>query len=76
MNTVLNQFEVMDDIKLSSVTGGGCNWAGAAATVGVGVVGGDIKGFVKSHTWQGAVLKGIGYGIKSGVAYGATCKWT
>ena len=71
MNTVLNQFEVMDDIKLSSVTGGGCNWAGAAATVGVGVV-----GFVKSHTWQGAVLKGIGYGIKSGVAYGATCKWT
>lgn len=43
MNAVLNQFEVMDDIKLSSVEGGG--WArcalGTAGSAGLGFLTGS-----------------------------------
>ena len=40
------------------------------------VEGGAIKGAVTTYSWQGAALKAVGYGIKAGVAYGATCRWT
>ncbi len=39
------------------------------AAVGVGAVGGAIKGGIQTGTWQGAALKGIGYGIKDGITY-------
>ena len=46
MNAVLNQFEVMDDIKLSSVEGGG--WArcalGTAGSAGLGFLTGSGAG--------------------------------
>ncbi|MCO4540118.1 Bacteriocin-like peptide J BlpJ [Streptococcus infantarius subsp. infantarius] len=77
MNTkIFEQFDVMTDAELSAVEGGGCNWKGAAATVAVGAAGGAIKGAVTTYSWQGAALKAVGYGIKAGVAYGATCRWT
>ena len=46
MNAVLNQFEVMDDIKLSSVEGGG--WVrcalGTAGSAGLGFLTGSWAG--------------------------------
>ena len=36
---------------------------GATAAVGVGAVGGAVKGGIQTGTWQGAALKGIGYGL-------------
>lgn len=32
-----------------------------------------VGGGIQTGTWQGAALKGIGYGIKSGITYGVTC---
>ena len=43
--------------------GGACSFWGATAAVGVGAVGGAVKGGIQTGTWQGATLKGIGYGL-------------
>lgn len=48
-------------------------FGGATAAVGVGAVGGAVKGGIQTGTWQGAALKGIGYGIKGVITYGLTC---
>lgn len=77
MNTkTFEQFYFLDDVQLSDVEGGGCNWNGAVVTVAAGAIGGAIKGAITTYTWQGAALKAVGYGIKSGITYGATCHWT
>ena len=55
--------------------GGACSFWGATAAVGVGAVGGAVKGGIQTGTWQGAALKGIGYGIKGGITYGLTCRY-
>lgn len=38
-----------------------------------GLLGGAVKGGIQTGTWQGAALKGIGYGIKGVITYGLTC---
>ena len=61
---IINNFNSLNSEDLSTVKGGACSFWGATAAVGVGAVGGAIKGGIQTGTWQGAALKGIGYGIK------------
>ncbi len=63
---IINNFNSLNSEDLSTVKGGACSFWGATAAVGVGAVGGAIKGGIQTGTWQGAALKGIGYGIKDG----------
>ncbi|EHJ52499.1 hypothetical protein [Streptococcus macacae] len=65
MIKAFDKFEMMDNEALATIEG-------AAAAVGIGALGGAIKGAVQTGTWQGAALKGVGYGIKGGLIYGAT----
>ena len=67
---IINNFNSLNSEDLSTVKGGACSFWGATAAVGVGAVGGAIKGGIQTGTWQGAALKGIGYGIKDGITYG------
>ena len=66
----INKTDILDVEDLSTIEGGACSFWGATAAVGVGAVGGAIKGGIQTGTWQGAALKGIGYGIKDGITYG------
>ena len=34
-----------------------------------------LHAIFQTGTWQGAALKGIGYGIKGGITYGLTCRY-
>ena len=70
---IINNFNSLDSKDLSTIVGGACSFWGATADVGVGAVGGAVKGGIQTGTWQGAALKGIGYGIKGGITYGLTC---
>ena len=72
---IINNFNSLNSEDLSTVKGGACSFGGATAAVGVGAVGGAIKGGIQTGTWQGAALKGIGYGIKDGITYGLTCRY-
>ena len=72
---IINNFNSLNSEDLSTVKGGACSFWGATAAVGVGAVGGAIKGGIQTGTWQGAALKGIGYGIKDGITYGLICRY-
>ena len=71
----INNFNSLNSEDLSTVKGGACSFWGATAAVGVGAVGGAIKGGIQTGTWQGAALKGFGYGIKDGITYGLICRY-
>lgn len=72
---IINNFKSLNSENLSNIKGGACSFLGATAAVGVGAVGGAVKGGIQTGTWQGAALKGIGYGIKGGITYGLTCRY-
>lgn len=69
----IDKMDILTFEDLATIKGGACSFWGATAAVGVGAVGGAIKGGIQTGTWQGAALKGIGYGIKGGITYGLTC---
>lgn len=71
----IDKIDMLDSEDLSTIVGGACSFWGATAAVGVGAVGGAVKGGIQTGTWQGAALKGIGYGIKGGITYGLTCRY-
>lgn len=71
----IDKINMLDSEDLSTIVGGACRFLGATAAVGVGAVGGAVKGGIQTGTWQGAALKGIGYGIKGGITYGLTCRY-
>lgn len=71
----IDKIDMLDFKDLSTIVGGACSFWGATAAVGVGDVGGAVKGGIQTGTWQGAALKGIGYGIKGGITYGLTCRY-
>ena len=54
---IINNFNSLNSEDLSTVKGGACSFWGATAAVGVGAVGGAIKGGIQTGTWQGAALK-------------------
>ena len=70
---IINNFNSLNSKELSTIEGGACSFWGATSAVGVGAVGGAIKGGIQTGTWQGAALKCIGYGVKCGITYGLTC---
>ena len=59
----INKIDMLDFKDLSTIVGGACSFRGATAAVGVGAVGGAVKGGIQTGTWQGAALKGICYGL-------------
>lgn len=71
----IDKIDMLDSKNLSTIVGGACSFWGATAAVGVGAVGRAVKGGIQTGTWQGAALKGIGYGIKGGITYGLTCRY-
>ncbi|MFR2307356.1 MAG: hypothetical protein ACLS6Y_02770 [Streptococcus salivarius] len=71
---IINNFNSLNSEDLSTVKVEHVVF-GSYAAVGVGAVGGAIKGGIQTGTWQGAALKGIGYGIKDGITYGLICRY-
>ena len=71
----IDKIDLLDSKNLSTIVGGACSLLRATAAVGVGAVGGAAKGGIQTGTWQGAALKGIGYGIEGGITYGLTCRY-
>ena len=56
---IINNFNSLNSEDLSTVKGGACRFfGGATAAVGVGAVGGAIKGGIQTGTWARCSLKG------------------
>ena len=55
---IINNFNSLNSEDLSTVKGGACSFWGATAAVGVGAVGGAIKGGIQNRYLARCSLKG------------------
>ena len=46
---IINNFNLLNSKELSTIKGGACSFWGATAAVGVGAVGGAVKGSIQTE---------------------------